>query len=1049
MGGQDGDDVRNTVSGSPHFVLQARTVHGNVTVQGTGRSGQVPFRVLGPAAGLDPLQVLDVRRVVGAGESAGSASSLTRYFERDHDRELRSAISAAANGPSIFAHLAGASTVGKSRALYEAICCVTPEWPVVKPQDADELLHWLDAGNITSGMILWLDEAGAYLDGDTGSKVAARLDKLLSAVPRIVAVGALWLDLLDKFRDEKVYPAVSRLLKGPRARSILVPEYLNKQERQAWAELAAQAGGQPDERVAAALDAAGEEGAVVQHLTRGPELLQAYRSGPGAGFTPVELALVTAALNVRRLGHGSRIPAALLEQAADGYLTDRQRPGAPGWGVSTLAGLSTGRRANGSSVGVGPILPALAAVRAGSEQEQRYLPDDYLDEQTRQDAGDAVAPPEVWDALTAHAADADDLDRLGSSAEVQGFYQHAAVLWVKAVNGGSTGSAQRLVELISRTCPQDIDDVTQWAVEHGVLGDPEDAAGLLEVLRKAGAGAALAYVLGKRPGDLASVEDPWGTASLISGLQRLGEQAAARELADRAAAATPISDPADLAKLVEAIHRAGASSAMGRLLAREPDQHVLLDDGYWLCRLLRALRLAGATPAATSLAARIAECAPAMPPEGFTELTRLVRALCGGQVARRFIVRMADHARLANAQQTKELVEGLRKAGAADAVARLLDRTPIDQIEFDDPAAVAELLRELGRAGAYTAAATLAREARPLVVDTSAALKWVETLRESGTADAVALWLERNPVDQITLDSAEALAALLGALRRAGAHAAAAALAARAAEQLPFQDEAHLPELLREISLSRSWPAGRKLAERIAENARLEDPYRAFDLVQTLNEAGAADAVIQLLDRNPVEQVELSDTYWVAKLLEELWEAGADTAAVRLAARAAEQLQPEDAGTAARCVAAVRETGGSSAVTRLLERNPVEQIQLGDTGSVVRLLEELQRTEAGPAVSAFAMHAAEHAEISDPEAVTMLARTLRRVGALHETFILLRRVAKATIPSKVGSTILDNFPKMNLNDPSSAYEILRYGPSLGNGSAHPWAWSDFAGRGFS
>ena len=1160
-----------------------------------------------------------MRRVAGSDEQAGAAPSLTRYFERDHDRDLRSAISAAADGPSVFACVTGGSTVGKTRALYEAVCSVTPEWTVVKPQDADELLSWLDAEHIGSGMILWLDETHLYLDGAAGSKAASRLDRLLSAVPRIVAVGALWLDRFDKFAAEGADPAVRRLLESPRFRRVIVPEYLTKRERQAWSELAVQSSGKPDPRVAMALDAAGEEGAVVQHLTRGPELLRAYRSA--AVFTAVEQAVVTAALSVRRLGHISPIPAALLEQAAHGYLTDRQRPGARNWIGSVLSGLSTGKRTDGRPVGVGHALPALAAVRAAPEHDPRYLPDDYLDQQTLRDGGDAVAPPEVWGALIVHAADADDLERLGSAASEQGYYRHAGLLWVKAINGGSTGSVQLLVELISRTCPQDIGDVTRWVVEHGALGDPADAADLLDVLRKAGAGTALAYVLGQRPGELAGVESPWLTAKLIRALQDLGEQAAARELADRAAAGTSLGDAADLAALIEAIHRTGATGALARLLAGEPAKHLLLDDGYWLGRLLRALRIAGATPLAVSLAMRIAERAPAMPPEEFTELARMIRALCGWQTARNFIIRMADQVRSVDAQQAVRLLEGLRTADAADAVTRWLDRNPVDQITLDDPAAVADLLVALRRAGAHTAAAALAREAaaRPFTGDTSAASTLVDALREAGAADVVARWLDHNPVDQITLDDPEAVADLLVALRRAGAHTAATALSARAAEHLPLHDSQCLPGLLREIRMSRSWPAGRKLAERIAENASLEeagsaaeliemlqeigggretvarlldhnavdqimldDPaavadllvalrragahtaatalsaraaehlplhdmqdlpgllremswpssgklairvaetvrlevsYSAVDLVRALQEVGAADAVGRLLDRNPVDQIKLGEGLWVARLLEEFSQIGAGVEAARLAMRAAGQVRPEtamdaefllnalheigatedtarlldripfehidlgdayragrlletlrevaagkvtarlaaraaghihleDAGDAADFVVALREAGASSAITQLLEQNPVERIRLDDTNSVNRLLEELRNPGTELAVSTFAVHVAEDAEITDPEAVTAIARTLRRVGAVQEAFIFLRRATKANASSKAGyPTILDNFPSIDLNDPSSAYELLRYGPGFEKGPVRRWAWSDIS-----
>ena len=55
-----------------------------------------------------------------------------------------------------------------------------------------------------------------------------------------------------------------------------------------------------------ALEASGPDGDVIQHLTGGPELLHAYtRTGL---FTPVEHALITAALDARRLATKDPFP---------------------------------------------------------------------------------------------------------------------------------------------------------------------------------------------------------------------------------------------------------------------------------------------------------------------------------------------------------------------------------------------------------------------------------------------------------------------------------------------------------------------------------------------------------------------------------------------------------------------------------------------------------------------------------------------------------------------------------------------------------------------
>ena len=72
---------------------------------------------------------------------ADGPDSLTPYLKRDHDNELNAALHrAAAGGPSVFAVLAGGSCTGKTRALYQGLREVVPNWPLLRPFGADELL---------------------------------------------------------------------------------------------------------------------------------------------------------------------------------------------------------------------------------------------------------------------------------------------------------------------------------------------------------------------------------------------------------------------------------------------------------------------------------------------------------------------------------------------------------------------------------------------------------------------------------------------------------------------------------------------------------------------------------------------------------------------------------------------------------------------------------------------------------------------------------------------------------------------------------------------
>ena len=95
-----------------------------------------------------------------------------------------------------------------------------------------------------------------------------------------------------------------------------------------------QLAGSGDARLVLAARSAAD-GQVIQFLAGAPELLARYRNAP-----PAAAALISAAMDARRLGMGVGLPHAFLEAAAPGYLTD-DRVGRPGRG---LAGAGAGLR---------------------------------------------------------------------------------------------------------------------------------------------------------------------------------------------------------------------------------------------------------------------------------------------------------------------------------------------------------------------------------------------------------------------------------------------------------------------------------------------------------------------------------------------------------------------------------------------------------------------------------------------------------------------------------------------------------------------------------
>lgn len=258
----------------------------------------------------------------GRPEDAGDGP-LTPYLLRPHDARLRAALDAAlAGGTPRLLVLTGESATGKTRALYEALLDRAPERPLLKPSTAADLLSLLRAGRVQEGAVLWLNEAQRFFYGAEGEAAANALHQHLARDGRLVAVATLWTwpywtQLTAP--DRTTHVGAKALLTHPALTlRLTVPPYLDDQDLTAWAELEGLAG---DLRLGPALEAGRADGRVIQQLTGGPQLLEAFLSGPEVFFTASEHALIGAALDARRLGHHAPMAPGLLARVADGALT--------------------------------------------------------------------------------------------------------------------------------------------------------------------------------------------------------------------------------------------------------------------------------------------------------------------------------------------------------------------------------------------------------------------------------------------------------------------------------------------------------------------------------------------------------------------------------------------------------------------------------------------------------------------------------------------------------------------------------------------------------
>ena len=307
--------------------------------------------------------------------------------------------------------------------------------------------------------------------------------------------------------------------------------------------------------------------------------------------------MITAAMDAARLGRAGPLPAALVQDAAVGYLAG---PPAAGDVASrrTDALAWAGAELDGAVRALDPVRPAaddgLAAYRIAG----------YLDQHGRRTRQGQLGPASLWDALTARPAGsgAGDLTRVAQAARDRGLYRHAAAGWTAAVSAGSADAAGRLVAHLREVSPEDAALAARWAVGRVRLDDPWDLARLLDELRAADVGDAIRALLDRDPAGQVSIGHRWDAVELLAALHAAGAAGAVDILAARIVEDASLEHLPSVASLLMALHAAGAGDAVRALVARDPARHADPEAPEEMAVLLEALHAAGAQGAARALA---------------------------------------------------------------------------------------------------------------------------------------------------------------------------------------------------------------------------------------------------------------------------------------------------------------------------------------------------------------------------------------------------------------------------------------------------------------
>ncbi|MEV0701690.1 hypothetical protein AB0I53_27770 [Saccharopolyspora sp. NPDC050389] len=429
--------ARNEATGEFTHLLQAGTVNGEVHFHAphTARTSRPPR----PVTEWSPFD-LDVHRAIEASRSrAGEVlPELPSYLRRNHDDELDADIREPRRNQMVV--LTGGSSTGKTRALYEAIANheALRNWELHNPRTADELVDRLRSGQVNPRSVLWLNETQNFLTGPNGEEAAAWLLILLDgSIPGpIVVLGTLWPQYWSDLVDTGEHPHARSLLLHS-VRRVRVADRFSNEDLEAL-----RSTGPVDPRLSLAISSTGKDRQVIQTLAGGPALVDRHEHPDTAGDR-YAAAIVTAVIDARRLGHRDLLSRALLSDAAPGYLDEQDRIDPPeDWferGIRCAA--------DESLHGITALIPRRH--QPGTGPADGYELHDYLNQHGQIARRAALVPDSLWQALLAHTAEPEDLERLTTSAYERLLYRYGQPLYRRYWSSAPPSARERIVDLLA------------------------------------------------------------------------------------------------------------------------------------------------------------------------------------------------------------------------------------------------------------------------------------------------------------------------------------------------------------------------------------------------------------------------------------------------------------------------------------------------------------------------------------------------------------------------------------------------------------------------
>ncbi|MGW4115118.1 hypothetical protein ACWEFJ_29955 [Actinosynnema sp. NPDC004786] len=1003
---------------------------------------------------LDPFD-LEVHRPITV-EGVEGLPDLTPYVPRAHDHRLAEVVDRAAAGAGAIAVLVAESSAGKTRACWEALAPLRAAggWRLWHPDPTRPDAVLRDLARVVPRTVVWLDEAQNHLGSPNGDRVAAALRALLAGRRPVLVLGTLWPQHHEALTREPGSP-VRHLLDGA---IVPVPDAFTDDDLAAMTRAA-----RTDPRLAWAVRHA-PDGRVTQQVAGGPELLTRFHTAP-----PAAKALITAAMDARRLGHRPALPLPLLAHAAAAHLADHQLADLPDDWLDLALAYAT-RAAKGAPGPLTRVVVRRTGRGAPGDGPPEYRLADYLDQWARDHRASHVPALDFWAAVADHARP-DDQTALGRAAWNRGLYRDAARLHRRAAAAGDLTAARLLIEELRAVHPgdtrparwlsaqdlqvdhtlastlmtvlrrggEDADELARRIAARVDLRDVEDVARALNALRVTGADdrvAALARdvaehvpvdhpdvhvllwslwhsetheqgrALGRRVAAHGSLHHAERIADLLTDLHEAGDTAEAAVLARRVGEADPPVHPADAIDLLGALQEVGAEEPLAAL-SRQVAAHTAVDDGFWATDLLVRLHQVGTAADVDTLADRIAATAPGDP----VRTAYLLLALHHVGRPRQW----AEVARRALGRLTAEhatsadwLVWALHEAGGIGLVAECAT--------VDNPDVVVWLARTLREvAGPGHVAALAARAAGHTALDRADAVtRLLDALGELGLADEAAV-LARRAAAEAALTPHYAIARLVATVRESDPDLA-AALATRAAARSDLESTARVAILLRGLRTAGYAEAAGALAARAVAHDPLGSPFDLVDLAEALRDVGAVEQTA-VLARRLIEAAGRPDTSArdaVNGLLDALWLVGAHDEFAALADRTAAGIDPGDHRVVVSLLRTLRDRGATRPLA-VLARRVAADAPLDRAHVVTGLSGELRQVGAADEAAALAARAARHVAVDRPAEVVRLLDALADAGATEARAVLARRAA-AQCPADSAASVLTLLPALGEED---------------------------------